>query len=425
MKVKKKKIYTVNEDCDAERLKEIVRVNNKRIENGEETTITLGHTSDSDPELLTIPVGHAENFEEDGQDLFVDLVIDYEWAEQIKKYNKVSIELWEDQVITPIALLAKNRPSLEVGLIKYDMPNRGKIEHKPYILNNEDIKEDKEVENMSPAEIEQLFTETMQHSEFYAKFCDLMENVIPKMTETVKKMEDTLAPLLEEEAEEPEHADIAGELDEEAKEIEGETPVDDKPEVTEVGDKVDEAEKVEEKPEEVKEKVEEKEEEKKPEVEKNDMVSASANNTYVPNLGDEKKKKKYQADEELVKVYQEKLLKAEQEKAELTAKLEAEKEEYVVKYQMESRKNKLNELSKTYFFDPKDEIEIVGKMNEEQWDMHRKIIATKYQKSPVGRVVNVETKTEERDVAKPEKVQRAIKYAQEHGVDFKTALEKV
>ena len=85
------------------------------------------------------------------------------------------------------------------------------------------------------------------------------------------------------------------------------------------------------------------------------MVSASANNTYVPNLADEKKKKKYQADEELVKVYQEKLLKAEQEKAELTAKLEAEKEEYVVKYQMESRKNKLNELSKTYFFDPKDE----------------------------------------------------------------------
>ncbi len=413
MIIKAKRIYKVNPDCDLERLNEIARANNSRIAAGEETTVTLGHTSESDPELITIPVGHAENFWVEDEDLFVDLVIDDEWVSQIKKYNKVSVELWEDQIITPIALLAKNRPALEVGLIKYDMPNRGEISHDTYITNEEDI----EVENMSPQEIEQLFIETMNHSEFYSKFCDLLENVIPKIQESVKHMEDTLAPLLVEEAAEPEHEDIAPELDAEAKEIEGEEAI---PE-GETEEKV--AEEVPAVAEEAKEKVDEvedKPEEKKEEVEKNDMASTSANNGYIADL-DNEKKKKYQANEDLVKFYQEKLLATEKEKADLLAKNDLEKKELISKYQFESRKNELNELSKKFYFEPNDEIEIVGKMDEVQWEMHKQIIATKYQKNPIGRTVSV-APMEDRDVSKPDQVQRAIKYATENGVDFKTAL---
>jgi hypothetical protein len=202
---------------------------------------------------------------------------------------------------------------------------------------------------------------------------------------------------LVEEAEEPEHEDIKPELEGEAKEIE--TGEADK-EVPE--DKVEEtAEEVPVVAEEAKEEVEDKEKEE-PEVEKNDMADISANNGYIADLDNEKKKtKKYQCD----------LLKVEQEKAELTKK-----------YQMEVRKNELNELSKVYFFDPKDEVEIVSLMDNDQWDMHKKIIHTRYQKSPVGRTVNPVVETEDRDVSKPDKVQAAIKYAQANGVDFKTAL---
>ena len=417
MIIKQKKVYMVNPDCDILRLQEIARVNNARLAAGEETTLTLGHTSDADPELITIPVGHAENFMCMGDSLYCDLVIDDEWANQITKYNKVSCELWADNVITPIALLAKNRPALEVGLIKYDMPNRGDLEHKPYITEEEQI----EVENISPQEIQQLFIETMNHSEVFGKFTDLMENIIPKLQETVKHMEDTLAPLLAEEVEE--HPDLAGQLEGEEEAV-GEVPAETAEEAPEKvegeGDGKDPAEEnalVEEEkehpelPEQTVEKIVEDHEKEgkvedkpKEEVEKNDAM-ASANDGYIAGLENEKKKvKKYQMD----------LIKATEEKNEL-----------VKKYQLELRKNELNDLSKTYFFDPKDEVEIVTNMDDEQWEMHKKIIKTKYQKAPVGRVVSVAADVEDRNVKSPDKVQRAIKVALDKGISFKEALDAV
>jgi hypothetical protein len=428
MIIKKKKIYTVNPDCDIERLLEIARANNSRISRGEETTITLGHTSDSDPELITIPVGHAENFVVEDEDLFVDFIIDDEWAEQIKKYNKVSIELWADQIITPIALLSRNRPALEVGLIKYQMPIRKddaeneEIQHKPYMS----IDEEKEVLNMSPDELRQLIIEEMQHSEAFAKCSEALTTTLPQIQEQLKKMSDTLAPLMEEEAAEPEHADIAPELEGEAKEIEGEKAPEEvaKEEVKEEETPVEDTKplETEEKKEEVKEGGEGEKEEDKKEVEKNDMAAASANNTYVPELG---KKKKYQEDQDLVVKYQERLLKAEQEKNELLEKAQAEKDALFIKYQREARKNDLTELAKTYVFNFDEELDIVGKMDESQFENHKKIIVTRYQKTPLNRGVSVAMDIEDRDVAKPEKVNRAIKYATDHGCSFKEALEKV
>jgi hypothetical protein len=110
---------------------------------------------------------------------------------------------------------------------------------------------------------------------------------------------------------------------------------------------------------------------------------------------------------------------------ELTNKLGAEKDELVKKYQLEARKNELNELSKTYHFDPLDEIGIVSKMDDAQWTMHKKIIVTKYQRSPVNRTVSVVTDPEERNIKTPDKVQKAIKLAIEKEIDFKTALDQV
>jgi hypothetical protein len=397
MLIKHRKIYTVNPDCTREELNELVEINNKRVEGGEECTVCIGHTQDSDPDTLSIPVGHADNFIAEGDNLFADLEIDQEWEDHIEKYhyNKVSIEKWVDGVIHPICLLARNRPALELGLSKYQMPERedenGKLSHETLYYKEQ------EVENMSPAEIQQLFVETLEHSEFYSKFCDLLENVIPKMQESVKHMEDTIAPLLVEEAEEPEHEDIKPELEGEAKEIETGGADDKEEKAEEVADKSLDAEEVP-----AAEKVEEK---KEPEVEKNDMAGISANNGYIADLDNEKKKtKKYQCD----------LLKAEEEKNELAKK-----------YQMEVRKNELNELSRVYQFDAANEVEIVSLMDDDQWGMHKKIIATRYQKLPVGRVVSVAAEAEDRDVRTPDKVQKAIRLATDKGISFKDALQQV
>lgn len=412
MIIKQKKIYKVNPDADLMRLNEIAFANNERIAHGEETTITLGHTSSDDPELITIPVGYADNFVVMGEGLYCDFNIDDIWSDQITKYNKVSVELWEDNIITPIALLAINRPALEVGLIKYDMPNRGEIEHQPYITEEGVEPEVKEVENMSPAEIQQLFIETLEHSEFKCKFDDIVSNIVPKLQETVKKIEDTLSPLLAEELEEEgEVPGVEGEEGETASpEGEGTEEVEVEGEEGDKGEAVAAVEAIES---EHAGKAEEVAAEK--EVEKNDMASASANDTYIPDLGDKKKKDK----EDVVKRYQMECMTALKEKEEVASKYD----EMVKKYQLEVRKNELNELSKTYFFSAADEVDMVSKMNDEQWNMHKQIIATKYQKASIGRTVSVAPDVE-RNVATPDKVQRAIKMATSEGIDFKTALER-
>lgn len=440
MKIFKKKIYKVNPDCDLNRLYEIARANNARIDSGEETTITLGHTSEEDPELITIPVGTACNFCVEGEDLYVDFDIDEEWYNQIKKYNKVSVELWVDNIITPIALLARNRPALEVGLVKYQMPDRD-CEHKPYMYDEDN--------DMSIDEIKQLFAELLEHSELKAKQT-ATDELLVSLQEQVKKHSDTMSPLLEPDELEGETGEVEQQLDEEGNPIqkapgeeEGEVmdgateaspeqigfeqeknehpEMDDEQIKQLVADHLAEdpnyySPKEEEAVEEVKEEVAEGETpEVEPEVEKNDMgssaVAASANNTYVPDL---KAKKKYQEAMDLVQSYQNKLLKSEEEKAEL-----------VVKYQYETRKNQLLELSHTYNFDPKEEIELVSKLDDAQWDNHKKIIVTRYQKSPAGRSVNPIHNIEDKEVNKVDKVNKAIKLAQTEGIDFKEALKRV
>jgi hypothetical protein len=335
MQLEHEPIYRVNEDCDLQRLYRIAIATNEYVGRGEECVVCLGHSGD-DPDQLSVSAGQATNFVVAGDVLYADLEIDDIWADQreLKSRRKKSVELWADDILSSVSLLCKNRPALELSVIKYQSPIRDS--EKETLHYDEGSAEEtqepvKEVENMSPAEIQQLFIETLEHSEFKCKFDDIVTNIVPKLQETVKKMEDTLAPLLAEELEEEvegeENAlegEIASPEGEGTEEVEG-----DKGEAISAVEEV-EAEHDAGKAEETVAAVE------KEEVEKNDMASASANDTYIPDIGDKKKKDK----EDVVKKYQMETLTALKEKEEVVNKYD----EMVKKYQCEVRKNVFNVL---------------------------------------------------------------------------------
>jgi len=413
MKLLHESVHKVNEDATLERLKKIACATNEYISRGEECVVCLGHSGD-DQDQLAVTVGSACNFVVEGEVLYADLEIDDIWEDQreLKGYRKKSMEVWVDGVCSVIALLAKNRSALELGTIKYQAIDRNQEKETLTYTNNEDLN------MLSQEELKQLIAEELLHSEAFSKVNHLLENLIPVMQERLKKLDDTLAPLMAEE-----EAEMGGETPEAG--MEGEAGVEDEVAAVENIEAEHDAGKAEE----AVAAVEEAEGEED-ELEKN-MASDSANNTYVPGLEDKKapelanKKKNVQKYQMLIDDLQAKMLKSEQEKNEILTKVEEEKEELVVKYQMEVRKNELNELAKTHNFDPLEEIGIVSQMNDKQWNSHKNIIVTKYQKCPVGRTISVGNDVEDRQVVKPERVSAAIKLCQSEGIDFKTALTRV
>jgi len=507
MLIKYEPVYKVNPDCDLERLQNVAKATNDYIARGEEVILCLGHSGE-DPDQLSVSVGIASNFIVEGETLYADLEIDEVWENQreLKSYNKKSVELWNDNVISSVSLLCRNRPALELSVIQYQAPERGDCKKETYMYEDT---EDINMSNMS--EIKQLFSEMLEHSELQAQTKQIMEqlnalqglikkqeelkvkeaaeeavaeDVVPETSaaediNTVEGEATVAEPMEPVKSEEEEVAEEASEVADEVEDVKEEVAeVEDAPEgevkeeVEDVKEEVEEVveepqqeaeedvQEVEEAPAEAKEEAKEEVKEetdavdesqdsqvkigfkyesnehpdltsqqvlkivadhlledpnyyKDMKVEKNEMneSSSSANNTYLPKL-----MKKYQMSKDLVSEYQEKLLASEKENAEL-----------LKKYQYESRKGELLELSKVYNFNHEEELEIVAKLDNEQWEKHKNIVVTRYQKMPVGRTVDPVTETPMADsqVIRAEKAKAARKIALAEGIDFKTAMNRV
>ena len=413
MLIKNEVVYRANEDCSLERLFNVARATNAYIERGESCVACLGHSRDSD-DTLSVSVGTLNNFRVEGDELVADITVDKLWedARELKSYKKKSVELWSDDVISSVALLAKNRPALELGLVAYEMPKR-EGEHANYTIENED-------NDMNADEVKAIVADTLMHSDLAAAVKALGEQLTD-----VKLMSEKLNWLFEDEGEQvgPDGEPISDPekdgLDEGEEglpkvegEPEGEIPGEEKKpedEATEPeGEKVIEGEK--------EEKVE------KPE-EKDEMALASGTNTFVPTT--ETKKKKYEelelevqqysmeADNQkkLVSDYASRIEKAENEKQ----TIEAERVALERKYSMLNRKLELVSLSAKYQFDPEEEIKIVETMDDSQFETHKNLVVKRYAMPPVSKApVTPAALKDDDEVIPANEVLKITRYALEH-----------
>ncbi len=397
MKILHEPVYKVCEDATQDRLYNIAKETNAYIARGEECVICLGHSGE-DSDQLSVAVGKADNFVVDGAVLYCDFEIDDHWQKDIKRHTKKSCEVWSDDVISLVSLLAKNRPALELGTVKYEMKPREGLDR----TTTKYEEPEKDIEDMNINEIKQLFQECLDHSDIVARFNELADRIIPTLQEKLVKLEDTLSPLLEEEAAEPEHADIAPQLEAEGEEI-----------------KAEEGEQVEAGKEEAVPEVKEESPLAEEEPGKKEMATASANNTYTPGFEGGEKRDDKEEEEKRKKVlekYQMEALQAHQEK-----------NEALRKYQMAVRRSELKDLNVDRSFDLEEELKLVADLNDEQFENHKRIVVTRYMRAPVGRTVSPATEIgNSKDVVvRAEKANRAKNLALSEGITFKEALEKV
>jgi hypothetical protein len=419
MLIEKKKVYKLNPDCDSARLLEIVRVNNEAFARGERTPLCLGHTpGESSTEFLTIDVGEGKNFTTDGEFVLCDLEIDEAFAEAVKRHRGVSVELWSDNRIFPISLLAHNRPALELEPIKYSREG----DH-----STATISEPEEDTEMDASAVKNIVAEVLLGSDLSAQVKALTDAVskLTVQTSAMSEQNEKLSWLFEEEAEEEAMAEEAAESPEEAVAEDAEAEAEEHPELP-----PEEIEKIAE------DHVAEGKGEEKPEVEeKNDMAMPSGTNTFVPSTGTgggepPKKKKNY---EELALESETFRLSAENQKTladGLASQVQAVAEEANTakaalatlerKYKMLDRKNELIVLAQKYQFDPEAEMKLVENMDDAQFDTHKKTVVVRYAMPPVNTppvVVGELDKPNGPDleVIPQKEVTRVAKYAMEKG----------
>jgi hypothetical protein len=451
MFIEKKKIYRLNPDADASRLLEIVKVNNEAIERGERCPICLGHTEGDDAaQFLTIDVGEGKNFTTDGEFILCDLEIDEAFAEAAKRHRGVSVELWSDNRVFPISLLAHNRPALELEPVRYSRegehttqtitePETEEIEMDVMTVKNligECIAQSDlaaQIKSLTDA-VSQVSVQVQAHSEEAEKLKWLFEGegseeegVMPE-----EGMESELPPeVAEEEATESPEEAIAEDAEAEA----GEHPELPPEEIEQIAeDHVSEG-KGEETP-----KVEKEEE---PEVEKNDMAMPSGTNTFVPstNTGTtpQKKKKNYEElalesetyrlsaanQKKIANTYASQIEAVATEKNDATARL-AEVER---KYSMLNRKNELLVLANKYEFDVEAEMKLVKDMTDDQYETHKKLVVVRYSMPPVKKapvsVGELPGDSKQENIIPQAKVAQVAKYAMEHKISWKDAFEKL
>lgn len=106
------------EAYDKERLAKLVVINNQRINAGEPPVLIVGHTDGSDDEKPVI--GFVSKFKQGMRNglstVFAQFKVYADQIGEIKKFPKRSIELWNDEAVSAIALLGGNRPELDLGI---------------------------------------------------------------------------------------------------------------------------------------------------------------------------------------------------------------------------------------------------------------------------------------------------------------------
>jgi hypothetical protein len=404
VKLTKERVYRKNPDADTDRLNRIVAKCNWFTGSGERIPVCIGHTEqnlkecsaccgskqsspgvkcktcdgqgvvDQRVDFLPVDVGSLSNFSTDGEWIFADMDIDDAFGDAVKRHRGKSAEIWSDDLLFPLSLLAHNRPNLMLGPVKYQREG----ERTTYNLPEEDDM------GLSEEATRNLISECILSSELSAEIRTLTESIGQMQVQMAAHAEQATALkwLFDEEEE-------AEEMQAEEAEEEVAAADDDQPDG--VGDAVPEVAEEEDST------VDE------PDVEKNDigMAMPSGTNTFVPSteIGakpDDEKKPKKKNYEELELESQTYLLEAENNKrlaADYAARIEAlggdaaainsRVVELERKYAMERRRNELLTLHDQYAFDVDKEMEIVQAMDDGQFEQHKKLVVVKYAAPPV------------------------------------------
>lgn len=123
---------------DKTKLQKIARNNNRRVaETGDTTPVVIGHTFDPEdkkPETEQPPVvGFAKNFrvrklfKTNRYAIHSDWRIPAQYADDVRKYPRRSVELWlSDWRIDPISLLGATTPERDLGVLKFNRSGQKK-----------------------------------------------------------------------------------------------------------------------------------------------------------------------------------------------------------------------------------------------------------------------------------------------------------
>ena len=403
MKIFRKRIYRVNKDADSARLERIAAACNAFVGRGQRIPIAIGHTpGEETSETISMDIGTDEaatNFVTDGSNLFCDMDIDPVFDDVAKRHRGVSCEVWSDDLICPIALLAVSRPALELGPMKYALKYEHEGEHTTSVtLDNEEL-------DMDVASVKNLFSECLLSSDLAAQIKSLTESVsqLSLQVQSHGEASEKLKWLFEEE--EAEEEAEAGEVPQPGGEPEPTKP----PEVEE----------------------------------KNYMALPSGTNTFVPTTdtgtkpAEEKPKKKNYEELELESEtfriqaennanlaadYAARITAAESEKQAISA----EKATLERKYAMEKRRGELLTLRQRYEFDIEAEMKIVEPMTDEQFTTHKEVIK-KYACPPVHTppvVVGELPKPPAQEMAPDVIPQRLVTMVAKYSMDKKVPYEE-
>jgi hypothetical protein len=136
---------------DEARLQRIAANANKRFSDTlDAVPLVLGHTDEALPESAQPPiVGYAINFQlgtlgevEPRPALFVDFLIDPKFDGVEKQYPRRSVELWEDDIVDPIALLGATTPRRALGLLSKNGSRRDKRSTRFELMSEEQMADD-------------------------------------------------------------------------------------------------------------------------------------------------------------------------------------------------------------------------------------------------------------------------------------------
>lgn len=404
-------IFDEDETYDKFKLETICKANNDRIEDtDEEIPIILGHTIDGAQETLQPPrVGYANNFHliQIGKNkprwaVASDFYLDDKY--DLTEYKERSVELWtEDMIIHPIALLKTSRPAKNLGVLNFKIENKDKL--RKYFKE-----EDEELE-MQKDDILNLIVETLNNSDIAAAVKKIMETQAAQSQTTAEKLiDDPLEDVVPdgESLETPIEGEPTAEGDEEAV-VEGEENDEEEIAAVEEIEQEHDAGKAEETVNAIEE------------TEKNE-ATPSGTNTFVPSIEedeDEKKKIKkmsmaLESQTAIASKYAEQFKQAVEERNNIANKLV-----------VSERTNDLLKLSYEYGFNVPEELNLCLNMDAPQFEQHKVIIKSRYNKVPLDRAVINPVKEVDDNRISQEKVLEIVKYATKNNITFEQARKEI
>lgn len=175
-------IFDEDADHSPERLAELVEINNQRVaDTGDECPIIIGHTSNDLPEIDQPEiVGYASNFVmgvigniRPRAAILATFKILSSCIDRVRKFPRRSVELWDDGVIDPIAIVGASTPRKDLGLLTYTRKKgHGITRYSSNTLSGDDMSENITVDK---DELIALIAQVIEQSEVGQYVKQLME----------------------------------------------------------------------------------------------------------------------------------------------------------------------------------------------------------------------------------------------------------